>query len=327
MIQPHHRGGSRDKTEESVITQAMPSNNEIGGTGFQPVLWVPGLVKDLSYRFSEERIISVLFCLCLVLFLTSGCARSCEGSPQAKKEKRKDSASTALVWSDTDEDGIPDVAELHSFDDRQSFRRWFASIAEMQFYRLSDTWNPEQRDCAGLVRFAWREALRRHDRIWFQGMGEGYEAVAPDVKAYSLEKSPLGEKLFRTEFGAFEQSDLSSGKFSEFADARTLKNFNVVFVTRDRRQLNLLQPGDLLFFHQPGVQKLPYHVMIFLGATRIASEGANDWVVYHTGASPEDNGEVKKVRLTVLDQHPNARWRPVESNRNFLGFYRLKILQ
>jgi uncharacterized protein YfaT (DUF1175 family) len=36
---------------------------------------------------------------------------------------------------------------------------------------------------------------------------------------------------------------------------------------------------------------------------------------------------VKKVELSVLDQHPDPRWRPVERNKNFLGFYRLKILQ
>jgi uncharacterized protein YfaT (DUF1175 family) len=29
----------------------------------------------------------------------------------------------------------------------------------------------------------------------------------------------------------------------------------------------------------------------------------------------------------VLDHHPDPRWRPVESNKNFLGFYRLKIIQ
>ena len=68
-----------------------------------------------------------------------------------------------------------------------------------KFYRLSDEWNAEQRDCAGLVRFAWREALRRHDRAWFQKMGEGYEAWTPDVRAYSLERNPLGEKLFQAE--------------------------------------------------------------------------------------------------------------------------------
>ncbi len=258
-------------------------------------------------------------------------AVGCGGASKAVAERRNPaSAATAAAWNDNDEDGIPDAAELHSFDDRMSFRRWFAAIAEMQFYQLNDRWSEDQRDCAGLVRFAWREALRRHDRIWFQAMGQGYEAVAPDVKAISLEKNPLGEKLFRTDFGAFAEGDLASGssngKFSEFADAKTLKNYNSELITRDRRRLNQLQPGDLLFFHQPWVQKFPYHVMIFLGEARHVSEGANDWVVYHTGSSAEDKGEMKKVRLAVLIEHPNPRWRPVENNQNFLGFYRLKIL-
>ncbi|MBS1790667.1 MAG: DUF1175 family protein [Acidobacteria bacterium] len=257
-----------------------------------------------------------------VVAVTEGCGKT----SQAVAEKRNPSRTVSpAVWSDNDEDGIPDAAELHSVDDRQNFRRWFASIAEMQFYRLSPLWTEEQRDCAGLVRFAWREALKKHDRIWFQGMGEGYEAVAPDVKAISLEKNPLGEKLFRTDFGAFAEGDLPA-KFSEFADARTLKNYNVEFITRDRRQLSQVQPGDLLFFHQPWMQKFPYHVMIFLGEARQANEGANDWVVYHTGSSADDKGEMKKVRLSVLDHHPNPRWRPVERNQNFLGFFRLKIL-
>jgi hypothetical protein len=226
--------------------------------------------------------------------------------------------------ADTDEDGIPDSAELTSSADRENFRRWFTSIAEMQFYHLSDQWTMDQRDCAGLARFAWREALRHHDRVWFQRMGPGYEQVGPDVDRYSLERGPLGEKLFRTSFGAFKETDLINGKFSEFADARTLKAFNTNFIGRDRE---VAQPGDLLFFYQPWVQKFPFHVMIFLGQPRFASEGANDWVVYHTGASTTDEGTVKKVRLAVLDHHPNKRWRPVESNPNFIGFYRLKILE
>lgn len=224
---------------------------------------------------------------------------------------------------DADGDGIPDAAELRTFSDRENFRQWFTAIAEMQFYQLSEHWQPEQRDCAGLVRFAWREALRRHDRSWYLKMGPGYEGIGPDVAAYSLEKGPLGEKLFRTDFGSYQPSDLTDEKFSEFADARTLKNFNTVFVGRDRRQA---QPGDLIFFHQPWVQRFPYHVMIFLGTGRTAADGARDWVVYHTGASVADEGTVKKVRLATLDQHPNRRWRPLETNPNFIGFYRLKIL-
>src|SRR5437660_4895940 len=225
---------------------------------------------------------------------------------------------------DSDNDGIPDPVELRTFQDRDNFRRWFTAIAETQFYQLSNQWSAEQRDCAGLVRFAIREALRRHDRIWFQKMGPGYETVAADVGELNLDNNPLGEKIFRTDFGSFQESDLRNGRFSEFADGRSLKNFNSTFVTRNRREA---QPGDLLFFYQPWVQKFPYHVMIFLGPVRIASNGAQDWVVYHTGSSPTDKGTVKKVELSVLDHHPDPRWRPVESNRNFLGFYRLKILQ
>jgi uncharacterized protein YfaT (DUF1175 family) len=239
-----------------------------------------------------------------------------------KPENKKLTRSEAIPDADLDHDGIPDAAELRTFNDRESFRRWFTWIAEMQFYSLSDEWNSEQRDCAGLVRFAWRESLRKHDRAWYQRMGENYDPVAADVSV-DLTSEPLREKLFRTTPGNYSSRDVGEGKFSEFADAQTLKMFNATFVGRDRQQA---QPGDLLFFHQPWVQKFPYHVMVFLGEPRFASENARDWVVYHTGSSPQDAGEVKKVRLSVLDQHPNKRWRPLPSNPNFLGFYRLKIL-
>ena len=256
-----------------------------------------------------------------VLLIACASTLACSRRSEAHNNAVQPSAGAAV---DSDGDGIPDSAELRSFNDRQNFRKWFAAIAEMQFYRMSDDWKAEQRDCAGLVRFAWREALRKHDRPWFQKMGAGYEQIAPDVQALNLEANPLGEKLFRTDFGAFKQDDIASGKFSEFADARTLKNFNCVFVSRDRRRA---ERGDLLFFHQPWVQKFPYHVMIFVGEPLRESERATDWVVYHTGASPTDEGSIKKVRLSVLDHHPDKRWRPVESNPNFLGFYRLKIME
>ncbi|HEY6120836.1 MAG TPA: DUF1175 family protein [Pyrinomonadaceae bacterium] len=241
-------------------------------------------------------------------------------TPQAKDGsalRKLDVSPTA----DMDQDGLPDAAELSTFMDRQNFRHWFTGIAEMQFYRLNDHWNLNQRDCAGLVRFAWREAMKHHDRFWYQKMGPGYEDLGADVADH---ESPLGEKIFRTAYGPYRESDLAVGKFSEFADARTLKTFNCEFISRNRDRA---EPGDLLFFYQPWVQKFPFHVMIFIGQARIASDGNNDWILYHTGSSPTDEGTVKKVRLAVLDQHPDKRWRPIETNRNFLGFYRLKILE
>jgi len=114
-----------------------------------------------------------------------------EQAAATKPKTAKDSggikpAEPGATLVDSDNDGIPDAAELHTFQDRDNFRRWFTAIAETQFYQLSDQWNAEQRDCAGLVRFAMREALRHHDRIWFQKMGPGYETVAPDVAGFDL---------------------------------------------------------------------------------------------------------------------------------------------
>lgn len=272
----------------------------------------------------------LLVAIAAVLILTSACR---DASSLETRAAREPSISTSAGCNDSQRDGIPDCVRLRSFNDRENFRRWFTGIAELQFYHQSDAWKAEQRDCAGLVRFALREALREHNHAWFRKMGAAYEPFAPDVRAYTLERNPLGEKLFRTKSGAFTESDLTDGAFNEFADARTLKDFNSRFVSRDRREA---ETGDLLFFYQPWVQKFPYHVMIFLGKAYQANDAsdatvgdaaANDWVVYHTGASVADSGTLKKVRLSVLDQHPDKRWRPVLNNRNFLGFYRLKILQ
>ncbi len=285
------------------------------------------------FAFLKRPPISIALLLSLILlasyfFFARNVASKRGGANASTPEHSINSTAPAVAHNarsvslDSDNDGIPEIAELQSFMDRENFRLWFTAIAEAQFYRLSEQWNAEQRDCSGLVRFAWREALRRHDRPWFQKMGPGYAAVAADVKRYSLEQGPLGEKLFRADFGSYKDGDLSNGAFSEFADARTLKSFNARFLSRDPREA---EPGDLLFFYQPWVQKFPYHVMIFLGDAK-SGDPREGSVVYHTGSSPTDEGTVKKVPLSVLAKHPNPRWRPVESNTNFLGFYRLKIL-
>jgi uncharacterized protein len=292
--------------------------------------------KKMENMKKARQIRQCLPMVFLLLFL-AGCAQ-----PETRSAAPR--ALPSVVWSDEDRDGFPDSAELASTNDRQNLRRWMAGIAEWQYYQMSEAWNENQRDCAGLVRFALREALRRHDRAWFQAMNRGlppggeYEVFAPDVAGLSLDHHPMGEKLFRIDFGVFQLLDLANGKFAEFADARSLKNYNTVFIGRDPGRA---LPGDLLFFHQPWVQRYPYHVMIYLGAASRESGGAIDWVVYHTGSNhgvasrqgvrqvdqqSEGSGEMKKVRLSMLQRHPDPRWHPVTNNRHFLGFFRLKIL-
>jgi uncharacterized protein YfaT (DUF1175 family) len=64
--------------------------------------------------------------------------------------------------------------------------------------------------------------------------------------------------------------------------------------------------------------------MVFVG--RSFFDAGDDWVVYHTGPSSDGPGEVRKVRLADLERHPAPRWRPVPSNRQFVGVFRLAAL-
>src|SRR6185369_2908538 len=79
-------------------------------------------------------------------------AGSVEGAPALKQKSavsnQKSARTSATVHSsaslaDSDNDGIPDAIELRTFQDRDSFRRWFTAIAETQFYQLSEQWNAE----------------------------------------------------------------------------------------------------------------------------------------------------------------------------------------
>ncbi len=239
--------------------------------------------------------------------------------PSIKQNERP-----TFSWNDMEQDGFPDGLQMQG-EDAGNFLKWFCLIAEYQFYKMSPRWNPEQRDCSGLIRFAMREALRKHTRQWLYNFGgDGrLAASAPEDPSLDLDSLPIGEKIFRTRSGAFHRSDIIDGTFAEFADARTLRSHNCRFVTRDPKAA---KPGDLVFYYDPTATDLPYHVMLFLGQPEWEEDGHIDWVVYHTGATAKTPGVVKKVRLSELSQHPDRRWHPSRNNPCFLGFYRLKIV-
>jgi len=154
--------------------------------------------------------------LILSYFSLTGSTGAPAHAPEASMKR-----SAPELNADLDHDGLPESAEFRTFNDRENFRQWFTRVAEMQFYNISDQWNVEQRDCAGLVRFAFREALRPHDRVWFQRMGENYDPVAPDLTPNIT--ASLNGKFFRTAPGTYTATDVADGRFSEFADAQTLK--------------------------------------------------------------------------------------------------------
>ena len=223
----------------------------------------------------------------------------------------------AVVWTDRFGDGTPDFLRLSDPADQAAFRRWFTLIAEYQAIRPRAELPAEITDCASLLRYAYREALRRHDENWFTTSGMEVAAPPGEIRAWSYPHSPLGTELFRVRPGAFEAQDVEDGAFAQFADAKTLVERNAYFVSRDVRQA---LPGDLLFYRQFG-QSSPWHSMI------VARVGAVAAVVYDTGEDRGRPGELRRVALAELLDHPQPQWRPLPGNPNFLGVYRWNILR
>jgi uncharacterized protein YfaT (DUF1175 family) len=183
-------------------------------------------------------------------------------------------------------------------------------------------------DCAALVRHAFREALRAHTPEWVRTARLPFAPQFADVRS-APRPSREGWPLFRV-------AAAPSPRYAEFADAKTLIRLNSRQVGRD---VKALRPGDLLYFHQP-TQTTPDHLMVYVGRSQFETDG-DDWVVYHTGpidGGPGDpstgsgppraksRGEVRKVRLSTLAQHPSPRWRPLVSNPQFVGIFRLATL-
>lgn len=228
----------------------------------------------------------------------------------------------APIWTDRFHDGTPDFLRLTDPADQAAFRQWFPRIAEFQAIRPTRDVPAEITDCASLLRYAYRESLKRHDDTWFLSSGMDADPLPGEIRAWHYPNTPLGAALFRVRPGSAEPQDASSGAFAQFADAKTLVQRNAFFVSRDVRAA---LPGDLLFYRQFG-HSSPWHSMIVVEA------GPRGRVVYDTGpdhGSPghEHSGELRRVLLADLLNHPEPEWRPAAGNPNFLGVYRWNILR
>ena len=204
---------------------------------------------------------------------------------------------------------LPAQVRLADESDRAAFRAWFVLLADAQFERQT----PDVIDCAALVRHAFREALRAHTPEWVRASGLPFTPQFADVRS-APRPTTAGWPLFRV-------AAAPSPKYAEFADARTLIRLNSRQIGRET---TALRPGDLLYFQQPA-QTTPDHLMVYIGRSQFEADG-DDWIVYHTGPIDRGPGEVRKVRLSTLAQHPSPRWRPLTSNPQFIGIYRLAAL-
>ena len=281
---------------------------------------------------------ALALCTAALVIGAARLAKVTASEPKSRSTSAKPSARpkppAAPDLGDRFSDGTPNFLRLDSPSDRDAFRRRFVLIAEFQALRAENEVPKEINDCAALLRYSYRNALRGRDDAWEIENRITPPSALPSVEKYRFPAVPLGADLFRIRSGRFLPTDIKDGSFAEFADAKTLKNFNAHFISKDVRAA---QPGDLLFYRQLE-QSASFHSMIFIGPGEWAPEGAvatknvgqqnaNQFVVYHTGPDGKDPGEVRRMRLTDLLNHPSPKWRPVPGNENFLGVYRWNILR
>lgn len=226
-------------------------------------------------------------------------------------EKEAEKYENGIILTDMKESGIPDILKLNR-DDSQRFIEWFTSI--IVSIANGDMQLPEnENDCSGLIRYAYKEALKKHDHIWAQQVNfNGY--MLNDVKAYNYPQIPfIGTKLFKINDKDFD--DINN--YSVYASARYLIEHNLDFVSKN---INTARTGDIAAFFHPSDYEFPFHLMVL-----IKEKGINV-VIYHTGPIDSNNkGEMRIVKVEDLVQ-ADPSWMIHEKNRNFLGFYRFKIL-
>ena len=164
-------------------------------------------------------------------------------------------------------------------------RREVAHMALAQVRRMDPQWHPDQRDCAGLVRFVFRGAYRR----------------------------------FRPERLAMPLWRDGGGQPGDFADAETLLAHSFVPLGRDEAARESLRTGDLVAFRQERDSGPVFHLMLVVRPEDKAH--APTRVVYHPG---DKGAAVRTGVLQSLITEAPLEWRPVPRNTAFLGFFRFK---
>lgn len=209
----------------------------------------------------------------------------------------------------TSSTGGVEASSMLEQGDREAFRKWFVAILEQQLEGPSPAWEPAQRDCAGILRFAFREAWGPHTEAWRNRIGFAAPPVAGDP---GLALAGPWRQAFPTPEG-----------WQPFAKGALLRRLACIPLGREVLEA---KPGDLLFFARGGAHGQPDHAMAFV---RPDGDG-HPVLLYHTGpegtGATKSEGEVRRVRLDDLMHHPDPEFRPLPENPAFLGVYRWKVL-
>ena len=177
------------------------------------------------------------------------------------------------AWTDRFDDGTPDFLRLSDPADQAAFRRWFTLIAEYQAIRPKAEVPAEITDCASLLRYSYREALKRHDETWFTTTGWRLRRRRARFAHGAIRTRRWVRRCFGCGRGRSKPRMWTTAPLRSLPMRERWWSAMHTLVSRDVRQA---LPGDLLFYRQFG-QSSPWHSMI---VTRVGAEAA---VVYDTG--------------------------------------------
>jgi uncharacterized protein len=190
--------------------------------------------------------------------------------------------------------------------DEEALRQSVTRLALLQARRLSPWWESKQRDCSGLIRFVYREALESRSTKQQQRLGVPGRLHLPVVSEYGRRLLPAYPSIWQV-----GMEDTGAPRYGAFADAETLVGFNF---RKKSRTLDSARNGDLLVYLKPLEDDQPYHLMIFV------EDRPENLVVYHNGARGDD-AQVRVVRIGDLKDSPDPIWIPSTDNPHFLGVY------
>jgi uncharacterized protein YfaT (DUF1175 family)/uncharacterized protein YfaP (DUF2135 family) len=233
-----------------------------------------------------------------------------QDSEAIKPDEVKDYERTIGAKIDADQKNEDDSLSFLSPFDERSMRGAVTRLALQQSRGASPVWNREQRDCAGLVRFAYREALRDRTAAQLAALRTPSDLYLPVVSEAARRFFPTYPKIWQL---GFDQQ--GHERFGDFADAETLVGYNFERIAASPQEG---LPGDLLVYRKTLAADEPYHLMLLAGEA-----GPHGVAVYHNGAAGSD-GEVRVVTIEDLDHSPDPVWIPEARNPNFLGVYRWK---
>ena len=206
---------------------------------------MPGLRRIFrSRRCSHLRAGGILL---FIAVLAVSCAK-----PKSQMALRASISPAQMVangYDDADSasDGTPDFLRLDDALDQQAFRRWFTFLAEVQYFTPAPQRPSEIVDCAALVRYAYREALRAHDGDWSASSHLVLVPAMESVRKYSFPHTQLGSGLVSRTSGAISAFRPPHWSLRAICQCRNPEKLNTFFVTRD---LARALPGDLLFFRR-----------------------------------------------------------------------------